>query len=60
MRLTRIDPFHAIRVVVRAVLLVVGDSQTIRLCHGTVRVKVISSVAGVGDDGVGVGEADTQ
>jgi hypothetical protein len=58
--LTWVNPLHAVGVVEGVILRVVSDTQTVGLRDGTVGVQVVPSVAGVGDDGVGVGDGYPQ
>lgn len=58
--LTWVTPLHAVWVVEGVILRVVSDTQTVGLRDGTVGVQVVPSVAGVGDDGVGVGDGYPQ
>jgi hypothetical protein len=54
--LTGVNPLHAVGVVKGVIFRVVGDTQSVCFCDGTVGLQVIPSVAWVGDDGVGVGD----
>ncbi len=58
--LTWVNPLHAVWVVEGIILRVVSDTKTVGFRNGTVGVQVVPSVAGVGDDGVGVGDGYPQ
>lgn len=58
--LTWIDPFHAVGVVEGATRGIVGHPEAVCFGNCAVGQEVVSSVAGVCDDGVGMGEACTE